>query len=430
MPVRIPLTCLDEAFVDLGDTTVMSVQFEIRVAGTLDADRLSAAMRAAVDKHPIARARMVKASLRDTTRTWEISDEPDRISLEVVDGDPAKYRRRLQSQLPNLRRSPAFAARLVRDPDGDLLMFNFHHVAFDGMSAVRLVTSIARAYTDADDPVGGPCLDEARALRSFAGAQSTTELVKRTTAVAGNVLSRRDPIERVARQTANRKIGGYAFTALHLDERQTGKALQHKPKGCTVNDLLLAAMSLTIRRWNALHDAATKRRISIMMPVNIRPEEWSSEVVSNFASYVSVDVPASVPSELSAATEAVRDRTKPMKENQVAGWLVDLLEPVNTLPVVLKQNLQKFLPLVQDRFVDTTVLSNLGRLELPAFGDAGEVTEVWFSPPLFGDIMPVVLGAAGIGRELFLSIRTKRAAMDAEAAVQFSDLLRNTLING
>lgn len=430
VPDQIPVTALDEAFVNLGETTVMSVQFEVQVAGTIDTDRLSAALRTAIDAHPIARARMAKASLRDTTRTWEVADEPDRLSVEVVDSGADAARERLMSGLPTLRKSPAFAVTVVRDAEGDRLMFNFHHVAFDGMSAVRFIRSVARAYSGDDDVLGGPALTEARDLKTVAGAQSAADLVKRVGAVAGNVIGRREQLERIAHQTSTPKAPGYTFSTVHLDAEQMANVLQRKPSGCTVNDLLLAALGLTIWRWNAVHDQASKKRISIMMPVNLRPAEWSQEVVSNFASYLAVPVSPSSAGDLETATKAVRDRTKPLKDNRVAGWLIDLLEPGNRLPVVVKQNLQRFLPLVQARFVDTTCLSNLGRLDLPSFGDAGDVQQVWFSPPIFGSLMPVTVGAASLGREMYLCVRTKASALDSAASVQFGQLLSSTLLDG
>jgi NRPS condensation-like uncharacterized protein len=162
------------------------------------------------------------------------------------------------------------------------------------------------------------------------------------------------------------------------------------------------------------------------MPVNLRPAEWSTEVVSNFASYLAVGLPTSI-DDLVTAVRAVSERTRQFKEQGAAGWLVDVLERGNALPVGLKRNLQNLLPLVQDRFVETTTLSNLGRLELPGFGEAGEVTEVWFSPPLLGEPIPLTVGVAGLGRQLFLAVRARRDLIGPSAAERFAGLLADTL---
>ena len=55
------VTTLDEAFITLSQK---AIQFEVRVAGRLDADRLAAAMRRAVARHPLARARLAAAPCR------------------------------------------------------------------------------------------------------------------------------------------------------------------------------------------------------------------------------------------------------------------------------------------------------------------------------------------------------------------------------
>jgi NRPS condensation-like uncharacterized protein len=81
-----------------------------------------------------------------------------------------------------------------------------------------------------------------------------------------------------------------------------------------------------------------------------------------------------------------------------------------------------------DRFVDTTVLSNLGRLDpVPELdAEAGAVRRVWFSPP---GRMPLgaSLGAATYREELFLTLRYRHALFDASAAAAFAGSLRDVL---
>ncbi len=139
---------------------------------------------------------------------------------------------------------------------------------------------------------------------------------------------------------------------------------------------------------------SSDRSVSVMMPVNMRPAEWSTEVVTNYASYLTVFVPTSVTG-LVEATAAVRDETAPVKKNGAAQWIVDVLEPGNMVPAVLKRSLTSFLPLVENHFVETATLSNLGRQTIPAFGDAGAVQELWFTPPLLAPTIPVAVGVAG-----------------------------------
>jgi NRPS condensation-like uncharacterized protein len=98
------------------------------------------------------------------------------------------------------------------------------------------------------------------------------------------------------------------------------------------------------------------------------------------------------------------------------------------IPAVRKKQLQYLLPLVQNQFIESATLSNLGRVSIPAFGDAGEVTEVWFSPPCLSEqLIPLAVGLAGVGNELFLSIRTNRRHIGDAAAERFARILREVL---
>ena len=82
------VTSLDEAFVNLANDAVMSVHFEVRVAGRLDADKLTRAIKEAMAAHPLSRARLRAPTLGTRTLTWQIDDEADFFALEVVDGLP------------------------------------------------------------------------------------------------------------------------------------------------------------------------------------------------------------------------------------------------------------------------------------------------------------------------------------------------------
>ncbi|UUZ58689.1 hypothetical protein [Nocardioides sp. B-3] len=196
-----------------------------------------------------------------------------------------------------------------------------------------------------------------------------------------------------------------------------------------MNDLVPAAHALSILRWNRAHGAKLGDRVSIMMPVNLRPAEWSTEVVSNFASYLAIMIPSKVPDDLTAATAVVLEHTGPVKENGAAGWVVDLPAPSNVIPAAARKAFTGLLPPVQKQFIETTVLSNVGRLSLPGFGDAGEVTEVWFSPPgmAVSGLMPIGVGVVGVGKELFIAFRTDRRVLSDQAAAEFVELFRQTL---
>ena len=165
----------------------------------------------------------------------------------------------------------------------------------------------------------------------------------------------------------------------------------------------------------------------MMMPVNLRPQAWWFEVVSNFSSYTTVQLPDDGMSNLSAAMRNVAAQTIQLKEAGAAGTLIDLLDFPRWLPAILKARLRDILPLVRKSLVETTWLSNLGRLaEAPNMGDAGVVKALFFSPPAPMP-MGVSLGVASMGDSLFMTLRYRKSLFTPAMADAFAQLLRAEL---
>src|SRR5207249_773639 len=89
------VTTLDEAFLNLSARAVMSIQFEVRVAGRLDADRLAGALRSAIARHPLARARLAPAAVGALRLDWQVPDTADHLGLEITGEPIAAVRSRL-----------------------------------------------------------------------------------------------------------------------------------------------------------------------------------------------------------------------------------------------------------------------------------------------------------------------------------------------
>src|SRR5947209_3314370 len=171
------LNVLDELYLhlDRGEEP-WSIQLEVRAEGTIDAEQLAAAIGEATLRHPLARARLADTRGTDVRYRWEIFDELESVPLEVVDcaddGDLGSARERLLGRAPPLDRPGPFAIVLAHHPGGDALMLNLHHAAGDGLAALRLMGSIARAYAAADDPL--PPVDPlaVRDVRAIASSAS------------------------------------------------------------------------------------------------------------------------------------------------------------------------------------------------------------------------------------------------------------------
>jgi NRPS condensation-like uncharacterized protein len=153
------LSAIDEAIqlVDSADEP-WSVHLEARVAGVLDESRLRAAVAAAVALHPRARACRAERGGWRRRWAWEICPAPDPDALMQVvecpdDAALGTARAELQSRYIPLTGSPPLRLCLVHHPDGDVVMVNLNHGVGDGIAALRLLRSIARAYVGQRDAV-------------------------------------------------------------------------------------------------------------------------------------------------------------------------------------------------------------------------------------------------------------------------------------
>ncbi|MGH8572194.1 MAG: hypothetical protein ACREX8_06415, partial [Gammaproteobacteria bacterium] len=82
-------------------------------------------------------------------------------------------------------------------------------------------------------------------------------------------------------------------------------------------------------------------------------------------------------------------------------------------------------PYTGERFVDTAMLSNLGRIPEPPTVNAdpdAPAPEIWFSPPC-DHTCSVAIGIATSGHRLTLVTRYRYEQFDVAAAEEFTDLL-------
>jgi NRPS condensation-like uncharacterized protein len=428
----VPLNLLDEHFLNLDqEREPWGVHLEVRVTGRIDPERLADAIRAAAMRHPLARAQLAPASPSDLAYRWQIVETLDDTPLTVVDCSDdallADARERLFAVSPAVDVAPPFAVVLAHAPGGDTILLNLHHAAGDGVSAVRLMRSILRAYAGEEDPL--PAFDPlaVRDVLALARARSFDERVARRRALALASASRLAPITRVAHDGGDRRPGyGFELLALSLDE--TAAVFAKRGEHATVNDVLLASLAAAIGRWNGEHGRYAGQ-IALTMPVNLRPAEWRDEVVGNFASYVSILLGARDHGDLGRAIDVTADRTRRIKQDGLAGLIVELLLGPSLLPVAIKRRLQDVIPLTGNKMVDTASLSNLVVLDgWPVLGEgAGGVDAVWFSPPGRAPL-GAALGAATVGGRLHVAMRYPRTQFHRDGARAFAALYRDVLI--
>jgi NRPS condensation-like uncharacterized protein len=422
--IRVPFNVVDEVVHNLDtDTEPWSIQLEVRVEGSLDEGRLRTALSEALLRHPMARARKAPTGRPGESQyEWEIPAEPELDPLRVVDcADDdalAATRADLQSRGVPLAESPPLRMRLARNDDGDVLMVNANHAAMDGFGTLRLVQSVARAYAGEPDPV--PDLDplEARNVTMLVGTGDREVKLRRLAMLADKVRDLPVPTTRLARD-GGRDAPGYGFHHLRMSaERTRGLAESDLPG--TVNDVLLAALHLAVDRWNDEHGSGAGR-IGVMVPVNMRPEDWSDEVVGNLLLPVRVTTTKGERTSPLAALEAIVEQSRRIKEEGSGGALIEVLSRSPSFPLRVKQATSPVLRLVTRRLADTVMLSNLGSLdEPPAFGaEAGETTEMWFSGPAR---MPLgaSIGVVTTAGRLHAAVRYRHPQFGRDAARRFT----------
>lgn len=425
-----PLNVLDELYLHLDRRQEpWSVHLEIRVEGRIDATRLDAAVRKAARAHPIARARLSDTRATDVHYRWEIAEELSSIDLEEIEckrpAELSRAREALLNVAPALDTPGPFSLLLAHERRGDTLVMNLHHAAGDGLSAMRLMGSIARAYSGRKDPPVRVDSLEVRDLGAMFGAGSLKERLTRGRAALEYLTRGVSTPTRVAPQGMSDRPG-YGFELIALEPAELDRLLTLRTDGATVNDVLLGGLAMAVRRWNARHDAPNGA-VYLMMPINLRPAAWRFDVVGNFASYVSIHLGAAEQQTLADAIQAARASTQRIKSDGIGGLVVDLFALPSAFPAGVKRRMQQLIPLTGNLLVDTAVLSNLGRLpRAPRFGSAGAIQAVWFSPPAR---MPLgtALGAATLGGRLFITLRYRHALLDGAAARDFLATFREAL---
>lgn len=433
--LRTPFNLLDDAFHNIERRhEPWSIHFELGFEGRIDPPRLAESLRHALLRHPLARARMAPYADSATRYWWEIPDQPDQVPLTVIraanNAEVVAARESLVSLQVPATVSPAFIVYLVQAPAGDRLILNLNHVIADGLSTFRIVTSMIRHYAGLPDPV--PPFDplSVRDLKQLAGTRTAAEFVRRAKLLVEHLaLSTRAPGRLVAQHATAQaaEARGYGCLPIALDAGETRRLMAQRVKPATVNDLVLAGMLLTIAEWNRRH-GARPARVTSMMPMNLRPAAWWYEVVGNFSSYVSINLPVEAQTSLAAATAEVASQTLRLKEAGASGILIDVLDVPKFLPAMLKSRLRDLTPTVGRNLVDSTWVTNLGRLaELPPMGEAGAVTDLCFSPPA-PEPMAVTVGVASLGDTLSLTLRYRRCVLDGAAATEFAILLKDVLL--
>lgn len=423
----IPFTHLQEAVYTVERSlTPWTMQVEAATTATLDAERLRAAARTTCETYPMAKARCRRSDGGGTTHDWVIPDALAEIPVEVVDGaapDLDALRRRFYGARFDLTSEPPLGLLVVRgdgEDGGDRLCVRASHVPMDGIGAFLVLQALLSAYRG-DDPIavtidGTPqdVMDRSRPE----GLERRARLLGATARRLGWFLDPPAEPRGVGDPTA--PDGDWRFAHRHLDAPGTEALVADRPAGVSVNDVLLAALHLTLDRWNAAR-GGDPDRISVLMPMNVRPDAEFYAGVGMYTLFDSVSTTPEHRRDAERAMTRVAARTDAILESDHEFGYLEWWRLLSAVaPPAIRERVPPLLFGPGERLLDTAILSNLGRLPaLPELPD-GDLVRPWLTPPCWPPT-PVSMGVVTIGDRLHLGFRYERSVFGAEDATGFAD---------
>jgi NRPS condensation-like uncharacterized protein len=230
-------------------------------------------------------------------------------------------------------------------------------------------------------------------------------------------------VTRIAPQAGDLARPGYGFV-LVSDSVTRPEARGEGPRP-TVNDLLVAALSLTIDRWNTAHGRASGQ-ISVTIPVNGRTAGPHWEGPGNLSRLIRVVTSPAQRANPDMLVTSVAAQTRTAREQgRVSGSdALGRLLATAWAPVPVKRRAARLIrDLAAPVITDTSMVSNLGVLADPPTFDGRGTEQVWMASPC---PMPrgLSVSALTVAGRLYLSVRYRLALMDQAAAEDFMACFR------
>jgi NRPS condensation-like uncharacterized protein len=416
-----------------------NVHIEARVGGRLDGAALRAAVRAVLEAELAIMARQAPTSRWRPYFYWDLPVAPDVDPVLVAsyrdEAELARLRSALLSQAPPLRTSPPLRFLLATGPGGDALILNAHHARFDGLSCVRLIHSVADRY---GAQLGQAGLASGWGLNGEQGggprARAAQPAGGRTAGAAGHAGSARPdrgprparattligPITKIAREPEpGPALARHGYGTHQVTWSGLADANRLRSAGASVNDVMIAALMVTIAGWNQVHGRRSGL-IRITMPVGDRSQTGSGGQWANASrlTCITARVGARVAAEDLLADVAAQAR----KAREQPGDQIDMVSRTLVaapVPVAVKLCLLRAALSIAGPFLcDSSLVSNLGVVDPPVFGGAA-ATQLWFSTSAH---MPrgLSLGAVTTAGLMHLTFRYRRALLTDAAAAAFA----------
>lgn len=374
--------------------------------------------------------------IRWHVRRTALPGAADREELELLVSDLAS------TALDHAR--PLWQMHVVENyVDGPVLIIRIHHCIADGIALVQLFLSLtdptpdprpaarepetwkklqvkesmlfrrliepAREGLDFATYLGQQMIEEgARILQdpSIASgyAQEASEILRE---LVHSLTLENDPVTRLKGQLGSRKQVAWA-DPLSLDEvKAVSKAF-----GCTVNDVLIAAVTGALRQYmlDDGDDPDTVQDIRATVPVNLRPLEHDQELGNHFG-LVFLSLPLAVENPLERLY-LVNERMNDLKASKQATVTLGFLAALGMGPSVLQKPV---LDLLSQKA--SAVLTNVPGPQQPLYLAGAKIREMMFWVPQNGNIGLGISILSYNGQVLFGLISDRRLVAEPKRII-------------
>ncbi|WP_139171069.1 wax ester/triacylglycerol synthase domain-containing protein [Halorientalis regularis] len=426
MSTTVPFSMIEESVHHIEhEFQPWNIQAELETTVTVDVDRLGEAAATACAVHPIAGARKQPSDLSSTRFEWELPDDEYEVEVGAIDGsgrDLEEIQNQLYYRRFDLIEEPPFRVLVVRGAGidgGDRILVSMNHVAADGVGTLRIAQALCEAYRGDEPMQDSVSFRESRSMLDDLRPSSLDDGLNVVDSATRHLQNVVDSPTRIAR-VGGTDEAGWRFARRKLDADLTARLIGNRPDGVSVNDVLQAALHMAIAEWNEDHGKSA-RKISVMMPINLRPDDWFYQVAGMYSMFESVETRTRDRTDHMTAAREIGEQTEELTERDRAAALYKILEmlPPGT-PVELKRQLPRLLRGPGRRLLDTAMLSNLGRIPAMPSLEPDAEERPWFSPPAWRGT-PVSIGVATFQGEVNLSFRYLRSQFDQQAGEEFAD---------
>lgn len=438
--VRLPLSSLDQGIVLCEQSREMTVHFEASLADPIDGARFERAVRTVMEHSYRLRSRVVIKRWTSNSLRWS-----DRPASAVVDVAEVQCTR---ADLPEVR--DAFVSRgfdvtddplvrfLIADhgPEGSTLIALSHHVVSDGTGMWAVILQIAEQYGRQGDveshrseeaPSGDEDHSVTVAVPSPAGtAEQQGVGTFRAIIDAARAIWNAPRPERLSARGAERTdevVVELRIIEGPVVEAISGSALMNSVPGATLNDVLLLAFHRTLADWNS-RCGQSPDQISVTVPINQRPR--GDTTLRNSAGQGSTVTSREQRGDDQIGLRSVVEQTRAIKQDRERSDPSSSVGSLWFMPTGLRALIPRVVGLIsRERFLNTSRLSNMGRVDLPVSGL--RFIDVWFSVPAR---MPqgATVGVVQSGPNITLALRCCRRLWDRPAAKEFADLFVEELL--